>query len=260
GKKKRLPTHILVGERKTGTTALSFFLQHHPQVKAPRREVHFFDLRRNLQKGLLWYVDQMQPTTKAEVTFEKSPSYFRNKFAALRMRAVLPDVKILLSVRDPIKRAISDFHFSKKAEWPCGFDRDKFETFEEFVMDTTNGSVDLDFRPLKHSFYSENLRHWLKYFNRSQIHVIDGDRMVKENPAKELRKIEAFMDLQPYFTNGMFFYKENRGYWCLRDPGCIRFGGQPHPKVKDKVVHALRNVFSSYNEEFYRLANQTFDW
>lgn len=43
-------------------------------------------------------------------TFEKSPDYMRSRWAMGAIRAVLPDVKLLLQLRDPSKRAISEFY------------------------------------------------------------------------------------------------------------------------------------------------------
>lgn len=260
GRKKRLPSVIHIGERKTGTTALLHFLAQHPHLKAPEREVHFFDLYRNYIRGIEWYVDQMPSSTSEDVTFEKSPSYFRNHYAPRRMQAALPHVKLILSVRDPIKRAISDFHFSRSAPWPCGFDKKKFDSFEEYVLDTQDGSVNATFAPLVRSQYSVNMNNWLEYFDLKNFYIFDGDAFIDENPAHELSNLEEFMGLPPYFKPKMFFFSQRKQMWCLRDPGCIFFGGKEHPAVDSAVIKDLKVFFKSHNDGFFKLIGKKFDW
>lgn len=260
GRKKRLPDVIHIGERKTGTTALLHFLGTHPQVKAPSHEIHFFDLGRHYQYGLHWYVEKMVPSRKDEVSFEKSPHYFSHKYSPGRIRSVLPSVKLLLSVREPIRRAISDFHFTKNAPWPCGYDKNQYETFEEYVLDTPDHSLNTTFPPLARSVYVHSMRHWLQHFGRNRFYIFDTDAIVTKNPATELAKLEKFMGLRPYFKPKMFFFNEEKKLWCLQDPGCISFGGTPHPEVDKNVIQLLRKFFKPYNQQFFDLIGKEFPW
>ena len=50
---QRLPQAIIIGVKKGGTRALLEFLKEHPDVRAPSKEVHFFD--RHYDLGLDWY-------------------------------------------------------------------------------------------------------------------------------------------------------------------------------------------------------------
>lgn len=259
-KRRRIPSVIHIGVRKTCTTALLHFLSHHPQVKAASHEVHFFDLIRNFQKGIKWYVNQMPVSRVGDITFEKTPSYYEERYAFRRLHSIIPNVKLILSVREPVKRAISDFHFSMDASWPCGFDRNKFTTFEEYAFDTPNHEVNEDFLPLKKSVYSPNLKKWLTHFNISQFYIFDGDALVKRNPAMELARIEEFMGIEPYFRHNMFFFDEEKNHWCLKESGCLHFGGKPHPEVNPRAVWKLRKFFAPFNQELFELAGKEFKW
>ncbi|ELU15572.1 hypothetical protein CAPTEDRAFT_96868 [Capitella teleta] len=258
GRKPRLPQCVLIGERKTGTTALLHFLMRHPQIKAAQKEVHFFDRHANYREGLRWYVDRMPPTNSTEVTFEKSPRYFRSPWVPQRMHEIIPNIKLMLSVRDPIKRAVSDFHFSMEANWESGFDKTLHSTFDGYVFQ--NGVIDKDFPPIARSIYALSLRNWLKYFDRDQFFIFDGDSFVTENPAIQLQKIEQFIGLDSYFTMDMFFHSKTRGFWCLRDPGCIFFGGKPHTELEARTQRKIEKFFHPYNQQFYKMVGHDFGW
>ncbi|PIO65807.1 sulfotransferase domain protein, partial [Teladorsagia circumcincta] len=104
---KSFPTAIIVGVKKAGTRALLEFLRLNPNIRAPGPEVHFFD--KNYHKGLEWYRDKMPLTSGSQLTIEKSPAYFHSRTAAERIRALNPAMKIIIVVRDPVMRAISDY-------------------------------------------------------------------------------------------------------------------------------------------------------
>ncbi|ELU15816.1 hypothetical protein CAPTEDRAFT_142623 [Capitella teleta] len=258
GRKPRLPQCILIGERKTGTTALLHFLVRHPQIKAPRKEIHFFDQNANFREGQLWYVNKMPTTNSTEVTFEKTPSYFRSSWTPERMHKMIPDVKLMLSLRDPIQRAISDFHFSIEANWSCDFDKTLHSSFDGYALN--DGKINMDFPPIARSIYALSLENWFKYFDRKQFFIYDGDSFVHENPAKLLQKIEKFIGLEPYFTLKMFSYSKTRGFWCLKDPGCISFGGRPHADLEAVTRQKIKRFFHPYNQKLYDMVSHDFGW
>nr|XP_045746231.1 heparan sulfate glucosamine 3-O-sulfotransferase 3A1 [Mirounga angustirostris] len=122
---KQLPQAIIIGVKKGGTRALLEFLRVHPDVRAVGAEPHFFD--RSYDKGLAWYRDLMPRTLEGQITMEKTPSYFVTREAPARISAMSKDTKLIVVVRDPVTRAISDytqtlskrFYFNKTKGFPC---------------------------------------------------------------------------------------------------------------------------------------------
>lgn len=51
----------------------------------------------------------MPLTVKGQITMEKTPSYFVSKNVPERVYQMNPLVKLLLVVRDPVTRAVSDY-------------------------------------------------------------------------------------------------------------------------------------------------------
>ena len=87
-----LPTFLICGIQKGGTTALHAYLAGHPDVFCPaRKELNFFD--QNWERGLAWYERQFQDAALGRplAIGEASPHYQRFETAARRITEVLPD-------------------------------------------------------------------------------------------------------------------------------------------------------------------------
>ncbi|XP_055374354.1 heparan sulfate glucosamine 3-O-sulfotransferase 5 [Condylostylus longicornis] len=106
---RRLPQALIVGVRKCGTRALLEMLYLHPRIQKAGGEVHFFDRDENYMKGLEWYRKKMPHSFRGQITIEKSPSYFVSPEVPERVRAMNASIKLLLIVREPVTRAISDY-------------------------------------------------------------------------------------------------------------------------------------------------------
>uniref|UniRef100_A0A1A9X4D3 Sulfotransferase domain-containing protein n=1 Tax=Glossina brevipalpis TaxID=37001 RepID=A0A1A9X4D3_9MUSC len=100
---------LIIGIRKCGTRALLEMLYLHPRIQKAGGEVHFFDRDENYMKGLDWYRKKMPHSFRGQITIEKSPSYFVSPEVPERVRAMNASIKLLLIVREPVTRAISDY-------------------------------------------------------------------------------------------------------------------------------------------------------
>lgn len=106
---RRLPQALIVGVRKCGTRALLEMLFLHPRIQKAAGEVHFFDRDENYARGLDWYRKKMPYSFRGQITIEKSPSYFVTPEVPERVRAMNASIKLMIIVRDPVTRAISDY-------------------------------------------------------------------------------------------------------------------------------------------------------
>jgi len=73
---RRKPKAIIVGVAKCGTDTLLRFIEKHPLIKAPLREIKFFNNIDEYERGLPYYVNQMPESFENQITIEKSPQYF----------------------------------------------------------------------------------------------------------------------------------------------------------------------------------------
>src|SRR6218665_1543010 len=106
---KHLPDCIIVGARKCGTRALLEFLGIHPQVQRVIDELHFFDDDDKYSNGLEWYLKRMPAANTDRIVIEKTPAYFVTDSVPERIYSMNPHMKIILIVRDPVTRLISDY-------------------------------------------------------------------------------------------------------------------------------------------------------
>lgn len=106
---RRLPQALIVGVRKCGTRALLEMLFLHNHIQKAAGELHFFDRDENYNLGLEWYRKKMPYSFRGQITIEKSPSYFVTPEVPERVRAMNATIKLMVIVRDPVTRAISDY-------------------------------------------------------------------------------------------------------------------------------------------------------
>ena len=84
---------------------------------------------------------------------------------------------------------------------------------------------------------------------------LDGDEFTR-NPIKILYKIESFIDIPHYFTEGHFDFSGRKGYPCFKlDQESLSqcMGDEkarPHPELNEKSLKILRKHFSPILEKF----------
>ena len=105
---RTLPDFIIFGESKCGTNSLSANLIEHPKIPPFSRSIHFFDAA--FDNGVGWY-KQYFPTKwkkKDQLNGESSP-YLNYPHSAKRVFSVVPNVKLIAILRNPIDRAYSNW-------------------------------------------------------------------------------------------------------------------------------------------------------
>ncbi len=150
-----------------------------------RPEPKFFMLDELYNQGIGYY-DSTYFAGKAGVRVrgEKSTSYLESETAARRISSAFPDAKIVVLVRDPIERAISNYRFScDNGVETLSFERaiaEEAERIERF--DRSRFSVS-PFAYLSRGRYAEYLSMYERYFPRQQIVVMQMERLVGSDVA-----------------------------------------------------------------------------
>lgn len=192
-----LPTLLVVGAMKCGTSALHDLLDRHPDVAmAPGKELNFFfgpeqpphgdpeEWWRDGQwhRGRQWYAARFDPD--APVRGESSPGYTdpANPDAAARIRELVPDVRLVHLVRDPLERALSQWRHHV---------RDGTETrpAEVALLDPASQYV-------SRSRYVERLEPFLDLFPADQLLVVVQERL-RARTDHEVRRVLAHAGADP---------------------------------------------------------------
>ncbi|MFL6135476.1 MAG: sulfotransferase family protein [Nocardioidaceae bacterium] len=203
------PDFLVIGAQRSGTTTLFRVLSQHPQVLRPTQSkgVGYFDVE--YHRGARWYAAHFPlrltarlhgPATK---TFESSGYYAFHPLAARRIAADLPDVKVVMVVRDPVERAYS----AHSHELARGFESEDFETALCLESERTAGEADrlsrdegyVSYAHRHHSYlargrYVEQLERFGRHLDRDRIYVMDAHRFF-DAPAEELARLLDWLGL-----------------------------------------------------------------
>uniref|UniRef100_A0A6J0UIB9 Sulfotransferase n=1 Tax=Pogona vitticeps TaxID=103695 RepID=A0A6J0UIB9_9SAUR len=255
---KRLPHALIVGVKKGGTRAVLEFIRGHPAVRALGTESHFFD--RHYDRGLEWYRRLMPRTLESQITMEKTPSYFVTREAPRRIFSMSRETKLIVVVRNPVTRAISDYTQTllKKPDIP---------TFEELsFLNRSLGLVDTSWSAIRIGMYALHLESWLQYFPLSQIHFVSGERLITD-PAGEMGKIQDFLGVQRVISEKHFYFNKTKGFPCLKRteagsrPRCLgKSKGRTHVQIDPDVIEQLQDFYRPHNVRFYETVGQDFRW
>jgi hypothetical protein len=205
-----LPDFLIIGAQRCGTTSLYRYLEKHPQVigAAPSKGVHYFDVHH--ERSLRWYRAHFPTRRRRErvgrgaVTGEASPYYVFHPHGPDRVRAAVPNVRLILMLRDPVVRAFSQY----QQEYARGFE--DAGTFEE-ALELEHGRLagerermladpGYDSRAMQHyayvarGEYAPQLEAWRARFETDQLHVILAEEFFAE-PAAVYGRVLEFLGL-----------------------------------------------------------------
>ena len=202
----------------------------------------------------------MPPTIDGQITIEKTPSYFVTKGVPGRIYNMSKDVHLIVVVRDPVTRAVSDYTqaLSKRTD---------VKSFEEMAfLDNATRMVDTSWGAIRIGVYAKHLERWLQHFPRHQIHFVNGEKLITD-PAGEMAKVQDFLGLKRVITDKHFYFHATKGFPCLKkpegsgSPHCLgKTKGRLHPKVDPKVLHRLKDFFRPFNQKFYQMTGIDFGW
>ena len=109
----RLPDFLGIGTQKGGTTSLHQWLNNHPGVFLPKcKEIHYFDLHH--EKPLEWYKSKFKYAELDQKCGEITPFYLYHPEAPNRIKSIIPNAKLIILLRDPVERTISQVYHAKK--------------------------------------------------------------------------------------------------------------------------------------------------
>ena len=236
-----LPTFIVVGAAKSGTTSLHAYLAGHPDISMSTvKEPQFF----NDPDGHEWldYYRSNFDETKA-VRGESSTIYSRYPTipgVAERMAAAVPDLKIIYMVRDPVDRAFASY-------------------VEETSHDIERRDVATAFADAAHPFnpyvsaskYAQQLRRFIDAFDGLRWLVVDMEDL-RVDPQKTLDRICGFLEVPPFTVSeaqNLNSRATKRQYPSmvrrLRASRALRSMYRLPPGVREAVLRPVRRALST---------------
>lgn len=199
-----LPNFLIIGAQKAGTTWLAQILRQHPDVFVPQSEVHFFNLKANFSRGLGWYERHFENAKPGQIVGEKTPNYLwiaseaENRKAGRKQHRAnihqsihqyLPDAKLIVVVRDPIKRSLSAInHYRRQGEMSPLWSIDELLAGKRKTISERYGVFDM-------GRYYYQLQKYYQYFDPSQILTVVFEEEITIDPDVCLKRVCQFLEI-----------------------------------------------------------------
>jgi hypothetical protein len=232
-----LPTFVIIGAMRSGSTSLYKYLQDHPQVFMPRKEIHFFD--RRWANGLDWYRARFEGYAGQPAVGEATPTYLADVVALDRMATTIPQARLIAILRDPVARAYSHYWMEHVRQ------RDP-RTFEEAVADELDGTGPTT-EPgyLARGRYHRQLVEVCGRYPREQLLVVLLDDL-QARPQETFAEVCRFLHVDDRFVPPRLGERVNRyvGFRSMRVRGLRR--SLPKALRIGRIVGRLNAIEGSY--------------
>lgn len=231
------PDFLIIGTPKGGTTSLYHYLIEHPQViPCLKKEIHFWPWR--YYRGLDWYLSHFPRIPEGKyMVGEATTDYFDRDDVAHEVYDSFPQVKAIAILRNPIDRAISQYHHWVRLGW-------ENRTLEEAInadiqLIKQNPEIPITKKVswknyLPRGIYIELLQEWLKVFPSKQLLILKSEDFYAE-PQKIFNLVLDYLGLPSYELSN---YK--------------KYNGGSYPKLKREKYQELQDLFEPYNQQLYQ--------
>lgn len=252
---RALPNFLIIGTQRGGTTSLYNCLVQHPRIRGSSlKEVHYFDL--NHRKGPLWYRSHfpLSFSLGGEVkilTGEASPYYLFHPLVPERVHQVLPQVKLIVMLRNPVERAISHYHYMVSlgaerlpleeaiAREPLRLAGESVRIREDPHYKSTNHRR---YGYLSRGLYYDQLRNWMGPFAREAFLILSSEEFFRDC-RRVLKRVYEFLGLDDFA--GVRYRRDNAGR---------------HPEASKAVKQALQEYFEPANSTLFDYLGVDYDW
>lgn len=188
-----LPTFLVIGAEKAGTTWIYNQLRRHPDVFMPSvKELHLFNRKgSNLEtsatlenKDLDWYEYHFRSAENESAVGEATPMYLCDPSAPTQIYQQIPDVKLIACLRYPTDRAYSHYWMARGKEH-TNLD------FEQVVRRR-------DARFIERGRYGQQLERYLSFFDRDQLLILIHEEVFSD-PSQSLTRVCSFLGVDNTF-------------------------------------------------------------
>jgi hypothetical protein len=258
---RQLPSFIVVGAQRAGTTSLFRALMSHPLIHQANfhKGVNYFDV--NYHRDFSWYQGHFPTAASLQlrrrgvsgdpITFEASGYYMWHPCAPERMARHLPDVRIVAMLRDPVERAWSAW----KHESARGYETEPFDVALDLEDERLAGEVERmvadpgyqSFSHRHHAYvgrgrYADQLLRLRDHFPAEQIHVIESESFFTA-PETTYRGLLEFLDLSIVLPDRF-----------------DRWNGRPSGSMPDECRSRLRTEFEVHDRALADLLGREPAW
>jgi len=259
-----VPDFVIIGCQRGGTSSLYRYLALHPEISPSlRKETEYFTAK--FPEGEGWYRAHFPLALrhrlavvfgKRRLTFEATPDYLVDPRAPARCHSLLPDARIVVMLREPGERALSQFHHNVR----LGFEMETFgraieleesrvsDDLAEMVKDpSTSATAFRRFTYLTRGDYAEQLQRWFDLYSRDRFLIVESEEFFSD-PDRVLGRVLDFVGARRWSP------PEFRNYSYL-DRGVVG-----HEEVPPELRGKLDERFSQSNKTLREMIDADLEW
>jgi hypothetical protein len=229
-KKNIYPNFLIIGVQKGGTVSAVINMNKHPEIFV-HKEIHYFDIHYN-KKNKFWYYNLFNKSKK-KIRGEKDPELIYVDKCPERIKKVCPNSKFILFLRNPIKRAYSQWNMNVQ-------ELRENRTFEECIdanilnLNESRTYKNSIYHYLQRGFYMDQINRFLSILpNKDNLLIIISEKL-DNNPKEEYKKIYKFLGIKniniDYTREHVRSYKE---------------------EMEKKVENKLKKIYKKHNEQLF---------
>ncbi len=255
-----LPEFLIIGAQKGGTTSLFSYLVQHPGIIPPeKKEMHYFENHKNLNRGKAWYQRHF-PSDSFRKSLEKKIGYspitgeatpcMEHPYVPKLVHDLLPTVKLIAVFRNPVDRAFSQYHHNRKmpGREPLTFEDAIAQSADKISYELRNNKVKLYGQDRHRNYitrglYAEQLEFWYQYFPKDQLHIISSEEFFAD-PASEVKKVLKFLEMPDFKI----------------DCSVPRHVGGYETQMSQEMRGQLEEFFRTHNRKLYKMTGKNFGW
>ncbi len=249
---RHLPTTVIVGAQKAGTTQLYAYLVTHPRCfEAAKKEVDYFS--KHSERSVAWYRSRFPLSFRVGWrrghVMEASPSYLPTPSALRQMQQVLPKTRIIVLMRDPVSRAFSHYqhrktrHLESRSFAECVAEEIRNNQFPPEFGEALRPDAAPMLGYVARGYYALQLELLLKLFPRNKVLMMDSASLFQDTTAA-CERVFNFMGLDSFDVQPTKIY--NRGYY--------------QEQIDPRVAEQLREHYRPYDALLTDLIGQKFTW
>jgi len=247
-----LPSVLIIGAQKCGTTSLFNYLVKHPQINRGRtKEVHYFDL--NYTKGEPWYRAQfpitMRPTGNRHI--DATPLYLFDQRCPERAAALIPSAHIIVLLRSPTERAYSQYqhsvrrgHENRPFIEAIGTELERIDPDDP--LKRFSGESFFSFRQhsyVRRGIYAPQIRGWLNHFDRRRMLILDANYFFS-NTQEQIERTFDFIGVSRIDIAGLSVHKQ----------------GTYNEEIPEQARQILDSFYTPYNVDLREMVNEDISW
>ena len=261
---RSFPHFIIIGVGRAGTTALySYLIQHssiygtYTENKKNASAIHFFEYMTTT--SVSWYKShfpilssKISSKNNLQVTGEFTSTYFYHPDVPKRIHELLPNIKLILILRNPIDKIYSTYYqqfrygeISASFEETIDAEIKRIEILQnnpDFHSKNPNIKNSVPQNILRHGIYCDYLENWLKFFQKEQILILNAEDL-KKNTSNILNTVFKFLEINNEKIENL-----------------AHISARKYPKMNEVTRKRLIDFYKPYNKKLNELLQTNFDW